>query len=327
MASSIEEVERIQQELAAEGQEADPEQLFQIVEKLGAGSYGSVYKAIYKKTGKTMAVKRVPIEEGLDEIMEEINFMKQCQSPYIVAYYGSFLRGDTELWIAMEYCGAGSVSDLMRILKRELTEDQIAIVAKYTLEGLAYLHKERKIHRDIKAGNILLNDAGEGKLADFGVSGQIRDTMSRRNTVIGTPFWMAPEVIQEIGYDFKADIWSLGITLIEMAEQRPPYSNIHPMRAIFMIPSRPPPTLTEPDKWSADFNDIVRLCVTKDPSKRPTAAELLNHPFIKNAKSVDLLRELIDEANEVIQEVGSREAAMGLEDSDESSEGTQEELC
>jgi len=230
----------------------------------------------------------------------------------------------------MEFCGAGSVSDLMRITDKTMNEEQIAVILKDALKGLIYLHSKRKIHRDIKAGNILLNNKGEGKLADFGVSGQLSDTMAKRQTVIGTPFWMAPEVIQEVGYDVKADLWSLGITAIEMAEGKPPYSNIHPMRAIFMIPSRPPPKLTEPDKWSKEFNDFVVHCLTKNPEQRPPATDLLKHAFIAKAKTSTILVGLIDEANETIVRLG-REEAMGLvggsdsegeEESGEAHEGT-----
>lgn len=180
----------------------------------------------------------------------------------------------------MEYCGAGSVSDIMRLRKKTLTEDEIATILSDTLKGLDYLHIRRKIHRDIKAGNILLNSEGHAKLADFGVAGQLTDTMSRRNTVIGTPFWMAPEVIEEIGYDCVADIWSLGITALEMAEGKPPYGDIHPMRAIFMIPTKPPPSFREPDRWSPEFIDFVSLCLVKNPEERATANSLLQHPFI-----------------------------------------------
>jgi serine/threonine protein kinase len=159
---------------------------------------------------------------------------------------------------------------------------------------------------------VLLNELGEGKLADFGVSGQLADTMAKKHTVIGTPFWMAPEVIQEVGYNNRADIWSLGITCIEMAEGKPPYSNVHPMRAIFMIPSRPPPTLTEPAKWSASFNEFVTVCLTKDPKARPSATELLEHPFVKDVESSEPLVGLIKEATKIIAEVG-RDKALGLE--------------
>ncbi|KPP79689.1 serine/threonine-protein kinase 3-like [Scleropages formosus] len=206
-----------------------PEEVFDVLEKLGEGSYGSVYKAIHKESGQVVAIKQVPVESDLQEIIKEISIMQQCDSPYVVKYYGSYFK-NTDLWIVMEYCGAGSVSDIIRLRNKTLTEDEIATILKSTLKGLEYLHFMRKIHRDIKAGNILLNTEGHAKLADFGVAGQLTDTMAKRNTVIGTPFWMAPEVIQEIGYNCVADIWSLGITSIEMAEGKPPYADIHPMR-------------------------------------------------------------------------------------------------
>jgi len=288
----------------------DPSKDFELLEKLGEGSYGSVWKAKHVKTGTTTAIKKVPVENDLDEILNEIKIMKQCRSPYIISYYGSYFK-DNELWIVMEYCGAGSVSDLMRITDKTMNEDQIAVILKDALKGLLYLHSKRKIHRDIKAGNILLNNKGEGKLADFGVSGQLSDTMAKRQTVIGTPFWMAPEVIQEVGYDIKADLWSLGITAIEMGEGKPPYSNIHPMRAIFMIPSRPPPKPSEPEKWSKDFNDFVAQCLIKNPENRPAAADLLKHSFIAKSKNTSILGPMIDEANEIIAKIG-REEAMGL---------------
>lgn len=293
----------------------DPEKDFQMLEKLGEGSYGSVWKAMHRATGTIVAIKRVSIDNDLEDIMKEIDFMKGCRSPFIVRYFGSYFK-DSELWIVMEYCGAGSVCDMMKICDQTLSEDQIAVVCKDVLQGLAYLHGLRKIHRDIKAGNILLNNKGASKLADFGVSGQLSDTMAKRQTVIGTPFWMAPEVIQEVGYDFKADIWSLGITCIEMAESKPPYSNIHPMRAIFMIPSRPPPRLTEPDKWSKEFNDFIVKTLTKSPDQRPGATELLEHPFITKAKTRVILQPLLDQQDQIISRIG-RDAALGIEPEDE----------
>eukprot|EP01118_Nematostelium_gracile_P006090 TRINITY_DN1947_c0_g1_i1.p1 TRINITY_DN1947_c0_g1~~TRINITY_DN1947_c0_g1_i1.p1 ORF type:complete len:436 (-),score=149.68 TRINITY_DN1947_c0_g1_i1:71-1378(-) len=296
----------------------DPSKDFKLLEKLGEGSYGAVWKAQHLKTTTITAIKRVPVENDLDEILNEIKIMKQCRSPYIISYYGSYFK-DNELWIVMEFCGAGSVADLMRITTKTLTEDQIIVVLKDALKGLIYLHSRRKIHRDIKAGNILLNNKGEGKLADFGVSGQLSDTMAKRQTVIGTPFWMAPEVIQEVGYDVRADLWSLGITAIEMAEGKPPYSNIHPMRAIFMIPSRPPPKLTEPEKWSNELNDFVSSCLTKNPEQRPGATELLKHTLIGKAKTPAVLEPIIAEADAIIAKVG-RESAMGMDQSESDEE-------
>ncbi|XP_062897125.1 serine/threonine-protein kinase 3/4 isoform X1 [Mobula hypostoma] len=275
-----------------------PEEVFDVLEKLGEGSYGSVFKAIHKESGQVVAIKQVPVESDLQEIIKEISIMQQCDSPHVVKYYGSYFK-NTDLWIVMEYCGAGSVSDLIRIRNKTLTEDEIATILQSTLKGLEYLHFMRKIHRDIKAGNILLNNEGHAKLADFGVAGQLTDTMAKRNTVIGTPFWMAPEVIQEIGYNCVADIWSLGISAIEMAEGKPPYADIHPMRAIFMIPTNPPPTFRKPELWSDEFTDFVKQCLVKNPEQRAAATQLLQHPFIKGAKPVSILRDLINDMMEI----------------------------
>ncbi|KAJ3029513.1 UNVERIFIED_CONTAM: Serine/threonine-protein kinase 3 [Siphonaria sp. JEL0065] len=262
----------------------DPTRVFELQEKLGEGSYGTVHRALHLRTSTTVAVKILPVANtDLEQSIKEISFMTGIQSQFVVEYYGSYLR-DTELWIVMEYCGAGSVSDLMELCNMTLSEDQISVVCRYTLKGLAYMHSMRKIHRDIKAGNILINSKGEAKLADFGVSGQLSDVTMKRQTVIGTPFWMvilAPEVIQEVGYGTAADIWSLGITCIEMADGRPPYHDIHPMRAIFMIPTKPPPKLEEEERYSKVFRSFVARCLTKDQKARPSAEELLNDPFIR----------------------------------------------
>ncbi|CAF99337.1 unnamed protein product [Tetraodon nigroviridis] len=295
-----------------------PEEVFDVLEKLGEGSYGSVFKAIHKESGQVVAIKQVPVESDLQEIIKEISIMQQCDSPYVVNYYGSYFK-NTDLWIIMEYCGAGSVSDIIRLRNKTLTEEEIATILKSTLKGLEYLHFMRKIHRDIKAGNILLNTEGHAKLADFGVAGQLTDTMAKRNTVIGTPFWMAPEVIQEIGYNCVADIWSLGITSIEMAEGKPPYADIHPMRAIFMIPTNPPPTFRKPELWTDEFTDFVKKCLIKNPEQRATATQLLQHPFISQAKPVTILRDLITEAMEM-KAKRQQEQQRELEEDDDNSE-------
>lgn len=302
--------------LSEESLTRQPEEVFDIICKLGEGSYGSVYKALYKETGQVLAIKQVPVDTDLQEIIKEISIMQQCDSPYVVKYYGSYFK-NTDLWIVMEYCGAGSVSDIMRLRKKTLTEDEIATVLSDTLKGLEYLHLRRKIHRDIKAGNILLNTEGHAKLADFGVAGQLTDTMAKRNTVIGTPFWMAPEVIQEIGYDCVADIWSLGITALEMAEGKPPYGDIHPMRAIFMIPTKPPPSFREPDQWSPEFIDFVSRCLVKNPEERAQATELLQHDFIKNAKPASILSQMIADAREIRESESYRRIDRNYVESDE----------
>ncbi|CAE1313945.1 STK3 [Acanthosepion pharaonis] len=292
-----------------------PDEVFDIICKIGRGSYGSVYKALHKESGSVLAIKQVPVDTDLQEIIKEISIMQQCDSPYIVKYYGSYFK-NTDLWIVMEYCGAGSVSDIMRLRNKTLNELEIATILSYTLKGLEYLHSRRKIHRDIKAGNILLNNEGQAKLADFGVAGQLTDTMAKRNTVIGTPYWMAPEVIQEIGYDCVADIWSLGITALEMAEGKPPYGDIHPMRAIFMIPTKPPPSFRNPDKWSPEFIDFVSKCLVKNPEQRAMASDLLEHEFIKNCDPCTILQKMIQEARE-IQESQTSHTPNGDESGDD----------
>jgi len=281
-----------------------PEEVFDIISKLGEGSYGSVFKALHKDSKQVLAIKQVPVETDLQEIIKEISIMQQCDSPYVVKYYGSYFK-NTDLWIVMEYCGAGSASDIMRLRKKTFTEEETATVLSDTLKGLEYLHLRKKIHRDIKAGNILLNNEGHAKLADFGVAGQLTDTMAKRNTLIGTPFWMAPEVIQEIGYDCVADIWSLGITALEMAEGKPPYGDIHPMRAIFMIPTKPPPTFRDSDRWSPQFIDFVSRCLVKTPNMRATASELLRSEFIAGAGDCSILSNMLSEAADLREKVGA----------------------
>ena len=171
----------------------------------------------------------------------------------------------------MELCEGGSVSDLMTSCEATLEETTIQVVCAAVLLGLDYLHAQKHIHRDIKCGNVLLSAKGHVKLADFGVSATLSNTVSRRHTLIGTPFWMAPEVIKEDAYDYKADIWSLGITAIEMADGEPPYIHIHPMRAIFLIPQRPPPTVKKPEMWSKTFLDFLSQCLKKDAKERSSA--------------------------------------------------------
>eukprot|EP00762_Andalucia_godoyi_P000461 ANDGO_03208.mRNA.1 Serine/threonine-protein kinase 4 homolog A len=297
---------------------SDPEELFDLVEELGEGSYGTVCKAIRKTDGAVFAIKRIPVDTDMSEVEKEIRILEQCVSPYIVSYHGAYKsKNREEFWIVMEYCGGGSIADLMAINGRTLSEDEIAIVCSSVLQGLAYLHSKKKIHRDIKAGNILLNAKGECKLADFGVSAQLNNTMSKRATVIGTPYWMAPEVIQNPEYDTKADIWSLGITAIEMAQGEPPLANVHPMRVIFMIPAKPPPKLDDPESWSKPFLDFLELCLRKKPSERPTAQELLDCPFIRRgAKLKSNLQAVIDETEQKIRATpGGRKAlVMAVDD-------------
>ncbi|KAF1996970.1 Pkinase-domain-containing protein [Amniculicola lignicola CBS 123094] len=266
---------------------------YQVLEELGSGSFGKVYKAIQRSTGDIVAIKQIDLEDTSDELSDiqaEIGLLSTCSSQYITEYKTSFIKG-VKLWIVMEYLGGGSCLDLLK--SGNFDEAHIAIVCRELLLGLDYLHATGKIHRDIKAANTLLSQSGRVKLADFGVAAQLTNMKSQRNTFVGTPYWMAPEVIQEAGYDFKADIWSLGITALELAFGEPPNSGIHPMKVLFTIPKNPAPRL-EGDKWSRDFKDFIAQCLVKDPDRRPTAKDLLRHRFVVRAGKVEAMRELVE---------------------------------
>ncbi|XP_067220278.1 TRAF2 and NCK interacting kinase a isoform X6 [Chanodichthys erythropterus] len=272
----------------------DPAGIFELVELVGNGTYGQVYKGRHVKTGQLAAIKCMDVTgEEEEEIKAEINMLKKySHHRNIATYYGAFIKKnppgvDDQLWLVMEFCGAGSVTDLIKNTKgNSLREDWTAYISREILRGLTHLHHHKVIHRDIKGQNVLLTENAEVKLVDFGVSAQLDRTVSRRNTFIGTPYWMAPEVIAcdenpEATYDYKSDLWSLGITAIEMAEGAPPLCDMHPMRALFLIPRNPAPRLKS-KKWSKKFQSFIESCLVKNHSQRPSTENLLKHPFIKD---------------------------------------------
>ncbi|XP_076270772.1 serine/threonine-protein kinase msn isoform X3 [Rhynchophorus ferrugineus] len=272
----------------------DPAGIFELIEVVGNGTYGQVYKGRHTKTGQLAAIKVMDVtEDEEEEIKLEINVLKKFSNHRNIAtYYGAFIKKsqpgkDDQLWLVMEYCGAGSVTDLVKSTKgQSLKEEWIAYISREILRGLSYLHSNKVIHRDIKGQNVLLTDNAEVKLVDFGVSAQLDRTIGRRNTFIGTPYWMAPEVIAcdenpEATYDNRSDLWSLGITALEMAESQPPLCELHPMRALFLIPRNPPPRLKS-KKWSKKFHGFIETVLVKDYHERPYTEQLLKHAFIKD---------------------------------------------
>ncbi|XP_073668097.1 myosin-IIIb [Paramisgurnus dabryanus] len=307
---------------------ADPSADWDIVETIGKGTYGKVYKVINKKDGSQAAVKVLdPINNPShtnrdvdEEIEAEYNILHSLSNhPNVVKFYGMFYKADElsggQLWLVLELCNGGSVTDLIKGLLmrgKRLEEPIISHILYGALLGLQHLHNNRIIHRDVKGNNILLSTDGGVKLVDFGVSAQLTSARLRRNTSVGTPFWMAPEVIAceqqfDYSYDARCDVWSLGITAIELADGDPPLAEMHPVKALFKIPRNPSPTLRHPEQWCRSFCYFIAQCLIKDFEKRPSVTHLLEHPFIKQAHGKDTsLRQRLSVLIREQQEVGSR---------------------
>ncbi|XP_004399743.1 PREDICTED: serine/threonine-protein kinase TAO1 isoform X2 [Lipotes vexillifer] len=282
----------------------DPEKLFTDLREIGHGSFGAVYFARDVRTNEVVAIKKMSYSgkqstEKWQDIIKEVKFLQRIKHPNSIEYKGCYLREHTA-WLVMEYC-LGSASDLLEVHKKPLQEVEIAAITHGALQGLAYLHSHTMIHRDIKAGNILLTEPGQVKLADFGSASMA----SPANSFVGTPYWMAPEVIlamDEGQYDGKVDVWSLGITCIELAERKPPLFNMNAMSALYHIAQNESPTL-QSNEWSDYFRNFVDSCLQKIPQDRPTSEELLKHMFVLRERPETVLIDLIQRTKDAVREL------------------------
>ncbi|GAM27444.1 hypothetical protein SAMD00019534_106200 [Acytostelium subglobosum LB1] len=264
----------------------DPRKIYININKIGEGGAGEVFEATNTRTNTTIAIKKMKLKaQVLKTVINEIGMMKNSNHANIVQYVDSYIVAD-ELWVAMEFMGGGCLTEVLDQHRDvQLTEPQIAFVCHEVLKGLAYIHKFNRIHRDIKSDNILIGVDGQIKLADFGYAAQLTQNRQQRNSVVGTPYWMAPELIKGNNYDFKVDVWSLGILTREMAEGEPPYLEYPPLRALFLLTTQGLPPIKDAENYSKEFNDFLSRCLEKDTENRPSAAELLNHPFVSKACS------------------------------------------
>jgi len=278
----------------------DPTKIYKNMTRIGEGAAGEVFAATNVKTGLKVAVKKMEINnENIKLLITEIGIMKTSKHANIVDYYASYIVEDREMWVVMEYMGGGCLTDVLECFDSvQMNEAQIAYASRETLKALSYVHSLHRIHRDIKSDNILLSSDGIFKLADFGYAAQLTNKHTQRNTVVGTPYWMAPELIRGHDYGTKVDIWSLGIMLIEMAEGEPPYMEYPPLRALFLITTKGIPPLKDQSKWSREFHDFFQKCLDVNVQTRPEASELLNHPFMLKACEAPQFKPVIQAARE-----------------------------
>ncbi|CAG0883888.1 unnamed protein product [Cyprideis torosa] len=294
--------------------DTDPDDFWEIIGELGDGAFGKVHKAQHRETSDLAAAKicKLEAEEDLEDFLVEIEILRACHHPNVLSLIEAYFH-EGKLWMLLDYCDGGAVDSIMVDLDKPLTEPQIGYVAKRMMAGLGYLHSQRVIHRDLKAGNVLLTTQGGVKLADFGVSARNRYTLQKRNTFIGSPYWMAPEVVmcetsRDCPYDYRADVWSFGITMIEMAQVEPPNHELSPLRVLLKIQKGQPPTLDAPRRFSKQFNAFISRCLVKNPAERPLVASLITHPFLQGHEDPKPILDLLTEYKaEVIEETVEEE--------------------
>ncbi|CAJ0946878.1 unnamed protein product, partial [Mesorhabditis belari] len=309
----------------------DPRDTWQIIGELGDGAFGKVEKVVNKSEPNLFAAEKcIEVQDGeeLEDFLVEIEILTACKHENIVSLFACYFF-DQKLHMMLELCSGGAVDDIMIELEKPLTESQIAYIARNCCEALRFLHQNNVIHRDLKAGNILLTHTATVKLADFGVSAKLKDRNERRDTFIGTPYWMAPEVMmcetfKDQPYDVRSDIWSFGITLIEMAQMEPPNSNVSPMRVLIKVQKSEPPTLENPNAWSLYFNDFLKQCLMKDPNNRPLAEELKSHPFLKSGTDRRSVLALLAEMKAEVKQVEVMDDNQSVDESVADSEDTDE---